>query len=97
MSLIGGRFPLRRAYPYLEAKGLGEHVARIKAMNTKMPSRSYNSTVRRGYVIRIMDQNLWLDDFIENRWPVGATARGKQELSSCLRVASDYDELRAGI
>ncbi len=91
---VGKRFPLKEAYPFAEAQGLGDEVAYIKGMHVNWHGKyTYNSTVRRGYIIDLLKRRGLLDDFFSQKWRRGLTQAGRSECESCLRVMREYEEL----
>ncbi len=55
---------------------------------------SYNSTVRRGYVIELFRQHGLMEEFLEARWPAGKAPTGQSEIARCLDVKNEYDRKR---
>jgi len=81
-------FPLRQAYDFTSSKGLAAEAAEIRAIPS-LPRYSYNSGVRRAHMIELLKDKGLLDDFLDEHWPDGHTARGraKMDLYSRRRVA----------
>jgi hypothetical protein len=84
-----GRFPLEEAYSFAKEHGLADEVERIREMPTKF--KSYNSTVRRGYVINLFERNGLLCDFFDQVWPRGRTLAGAKEIERCRSVKRDFE------
>ncbi len=78
------RFPLVAAYGFLMAHGLGAEAEAIQQSQGRLGS--YNSTIRRGRVIDVLERSNLLDEFIASEWPRGSTEQGRRELESCKRV-----------
>ncbi len=84
-----GRFPLEEAYSFAEEHGLADEIKRIRAMPTKF--KSYNSTVRRGYIINLFEREDLLCDFFDEVWPRGRTPEGAKEIERCRSVKHDFE------
>lgn len=87
------RFPLRLAYPFGEDRGLTAQVRSIKAMTITWP-KTYNATVRRGYLIAEFQEAGILNEFVSSLWPFGDSAKGRSEIAACLRVSAEYEAHR---
>jgi hypothetical protein len=87
------RFPLIEAYSFAEARGLGEEVERIRSRRTRF--KSYNSTVRRGYIIELFEHEGILHDFLNQIWPLGRTPEGAKEIECCRKVMHDFEASHA--
>ena len=66
--------PLREAYVFLSEKGFSDDVAEIRDMEIEW-DRSYTSTLRRGYIVRVLQQHDLLNEFIRIYWTDGAGHR----------------------
>jgi hypothetical protein len=67
------KLPLRRAYPFLEARGLADEAQAVRLT-------AGGSPVHRGRVIEILRRRNLLDEFIETDWPVGKTEQGRRAM-----------------
>jgi len=84
-----GRFPLVEAYAFAATHGLATEIAQLREMSTKF--KSYNSTVRRGFVIDLFERKGLLRAFIDQVWPRGHTAAGVSEIESCRNRRHDFE------
>jgi len=87
--------PLREAYAFGVEKGLSSEVTEIRSMEIEW-DRSYTSSVRKGFIIRLLRERGLLDEFIDTIWPSGKTEKGDKRIRKVLRIASDYDDYLAG-
>ena len=76
--------PLRRAWPFLEAHGLGEAATEIRTSRERF--LSYTSTLRRGKVVDLLQTQGLLDEFISAEWPHGKTERGNRLVERYARI-----------
>ena len=81
-------FPLTLAYDYLIRKGLGNEIAEIR--DSKDKYKSYNSSLRRGKIINLMEGKSLLQDFISEVWPAGATDHGQKEIRRFRKIYQDF-------
>ncbi len=86
---------LREAYAFAISKGLSEKVAEIKEMEIEW-DRSYTSSVRRGFIVRLLQEHNIFDEFIEKYWPVGKSGWGASRIRRVLGLAADYENYLAG-
>lgn len=89
------RFPLREAYIFANAHGLGAEAAQVRDMEIEW-DRSYTSTVRRGRLIRLFEERGLMPQFVAEHWPDGGKAGGDSLRRAALRVSREYDEFLAG-
>jgi hypothetical protein len=90
METKRSRLPLNSAYPFGIERGLDKEIAQIREMEVEW-HLSYNSTVRRGYVVDLFDAHGIMDEFIRRSWAVGATDWGKKEAEFCVGVKQRYE------
>lgn len=88
-------FPMREAYPFAAANGLGDVAEEIRVMEVDW-DRPYTTSVRRGYILREFERHGLLPAFIAQCWPVGDTPAGVAERRRCLRIADEYDAYVGG-
>lgn len=88
------RFPLREAYSFAEQHGLSAEATAIREMEIAW-ERHYNSTVRRGRMIQLLEKQGVLRTFIDQGWPFGRSPQGKAEMRHCLKVSGEYDTFLA--
>ena len=81
---------LREAYAFAISKGLSEEVAEIRGMEIEW-DRSYTSSVRRGFVVRLLQETNNFEEFIEKCWQVGKSSWGESKIRRLLRLAADYE------
>jgi hypothetical protein len=89
------RFPLIEAYAFAGENALSSQAQMIRDTDVEW-GRSYESTVRRGYMIRLFQDHGLMPRFVATHWPYGTTTAGETERRRCLRVADDYDAYLAG-
>jgi hypothetical protein len=82
------RFPLRYAYDYLNQKGFSKDADEIK--HSKDRIMSYDSTLRRGKIIVLLENNNLLDDFMSKYWNLGTPSDRQKELARCKDVYSRW-------
>ncbi|HEY3346607.1 MAG TPA: endonuclease NucS domain-containing protein [Nitrospirota bacterium] len=82
------RFPLRYAYEFLSNKGFKEKAEEIK--QSKDSYKSYTSTLKRGKIIAILENNNLLEDFIDKYWPLGKTEKGRSQIKSDKRIHEEF-------
>ncbi len=83
-----GKLPLKAAYPFLRANGLGREAEIIRT--TQVEVRSYTSSVRRGMVIDVLQDNGLLDVFISTEWPHGSTQGGRTKIKHYLDLLREF-------
>ena len=85
-----GRLPLRYAYDYLGKKGFSKEVNEIKQSKDKY--KNYDFTLKRGKVIKLLEDNNLLDDFINKYWYLGKVTERQKEIARCKSVYSRWME-----
>src|SRR5690606_39476457 len=71
------RFPLKDAYRFAERQGLGDAIRSIREMKIDWKGqKTYNSTVRRGYVIELLKEHELLEEFFSKHWQRGFAEEG---------------------
>jgi hypothetical protein len=83
-------FPLRPAYAFLKDKGFENDVNEI--IESKDRFGSYNTSLRRGKIIKLLKSKKLLEDFIENFWVEGNSDEGKKELKFRESIATRFFE-----
>lgn len=86
---------LREAYAFAINKGLSEKISEIRDMEIEW-DKSYTSSVRRGFIIRLFQENNILSEFIEKFWIVGKSSWGELKIQRFLRLAEDYENYLSG-
>lgn len=83
-------FPLKKAYPFAEAKGLGSEVARIKALKVTWATKTSSPRMRRGEMIRLFEKHRILSDFIKEEWQDGLKPAECKHMERCRRASDEY-------
>ena len=83
-------FPLKPAYTFLKDKGYEKEVKKI--IESKDKFGSYNTSLRRGKIIKLLKSLKLLEDFIENCWVEGNSDEGKKELKFRESIATRFFE-----
>jgi hypothetical protein len=91
----GRRLSLQSAYPFAVEHGLGTEVEKIRSMEIEW-DRSYTSTVRRGYIVKLLQSRGLFDEFRKKYWPFSLTINGETEVRRYLRIAEEYDSFLEG-
>lgn len=88
-------FPIRQAYVFASENNLVDQVAEIRDMEIEW-DRGYDTKLRRGYLIRLLeDHGLYLT-FVERYWPNSKTSDGQARRRRCVQYTDDYDAFLAG-
>jgi len=82
-----GRLPLRHAYPFLSEKGASDKVSEIK---TSERPPGIGSDLKRAKILNLLDENKWLDEFIERYWSIGNTGKGQNQIKRLRRLYDKY-------
>jgi predicted HNH restriction endonuclease len=77
-------------YQFAKQKGLDEASSKIRTMKF-IWDRSYNTTAKRGYFLRLFNDYEYINEYLEKYWPFGKTRKGQLEISRMLRIANEYD------
>lgn len=88
-------FPIREAYVFAAANSLANEAAKIREMEIEW-DRSYNTSVRRGFLLREFERRNLLSKFIAESWPLGDSPQGAAERRRYLRLADEYDAFLKG-
>ena len=89
-------FPLRKAYPFADQHGLSEDARKIRDMDITW-SRSYTSSVRRGFMIALFKRHGLLAAFKETQWPYGLTKGGQAEETRDIGIKNDFESSPGGV
>jgi hypothetical protein len=87
--------PLRAAYAFGVAKGLDKEIAAIKDMVIEW-DLTYDSSLRKGYIVDLFQTHGILDDFKAKHWNFGGTPQGERKLQRYLRLKQRYEDFLAG-
>jgi hypothetical protein len=83
--------PLKLAYDFLVEKGFEEQSNEIRESKDKY--KSYDTTLRRGKILYLLEQQSLLNEFIDKYWSFGKTEDGKRRLQKYSRI---YEAFRSG-
>jgi len=87
--------PLKAAYLFGIANGLQQEVEAIQSMAIKW-TRSYRSSLRRGYVVSLFQKNGILDTFKVENWTYGNTNKGAAKVRFYTRLREEYEDFLSG-
>ena len=88
-------FSLPNAYNFLKAQGLVEESDLIKNSTDKF--KSYQSTLRRAKIIKVIQENNLLDEFCKTVWESGLTDKGKSRIKFFENLAMRFYNDQNGI
>lgn len=80
--------PLRPAYAFLEAHGLGTQAEEIRKSRERLGS--YTTTLKRAKIAALLQREGLLNQFVAAHWPNGSTPKGKQLLERFARIYERY-------
>lgn len=86
---------LKAAYRFGIEHGLQKEIDEIRNMEIEW-DRGIDSSLRRGYVIRLFRSKGIFDDFQKEYWPYLQTRRGQTRAKWYLKNADDYDRFLSG-
>lgn len=86
---------LRAAYSFGIERGLEKEITAIRDMVIEWDS-SYTSSLRRGYIIELFEQNNIYEDFKNEYWPYGNTTSGESKKRRYLRIKKQYQDFLSG-
>ena len=87
--------PLADAYPFAAARGLSAEAQAVKEMEIEW-DRSYTSSLRRGYLVELLQKHNIFEEFKERYWPYGNTPAGETMVRRYVRIKSNYEDYLAG-
>jgi len=85
------KFPNNSAYSFSKQHNLEERANSIRNTPIQPWEKKYKLSVRRGYLIALLEKEGLLDKFIDQSWPEGKTDEGKKHADLCLRIKDDYE------
>lgn len=91
-----GVLPLKEAYSFGAHHNLNAEISAIREMEIEW-ERSYDSTVRRGFIVELFERHSLLNEFIANVWPYGASPKGQTLLRRYERIRKQYEDFTVGI
>lgn len=81
--------PLKYAYIFLKSKGFEKEVETIR--NSKEKFRKYEgSTFRRAKILKLLNDNNLLEEFIDVYWKFALTEEGKKKIKFYSRILNEY-------
>jgi hypothetical protein len=83
--------PLKAAYTFGAAHGLGKEVEQIRTMEIEW-DLSYTSSLRRGYIVELFSERGIFESFKAEYWSVGNTPAGVSKTKSWLRIKQRYED-----
>jgi len=86
---------LRAAYSFGGEKGLEKEITAIRDMVIEWDS-SYTSSLRRGFIIELFEQNNIYEDFKNEYWLYGNTTSGESKKRRYLRIKKQYEDFLSG-
>jgi hypothetical protein len=86
---------LRAAYSFGVEKGMEKEITAIRDMVIEWDS-SYTSSLRRGFIIELFEQNNIYEDFKNEYWPYGNTTSGESKKRRYLRIKKQYEDFLSG-
>ncbi|HOH28016.1 MAG TPA: endonuclease NucS [Syntrophorhabdus sp.] len=86
---------LRAAYSFGVEKGLEKEITAIRDMVIEWDS-SYTSSLRRGFIIELFEQNNIYEDFKNEYWLYGNTTSGESKKRRYLRIKKQYEDFLSG-
>ena len=96
--MIEGQKPtlsLKAAYAFGAQHGLEREVTDIRDMIIEWDS-SYTSSLRRGYIVSLFEEQGLFDTFKKIHWPFGNTPTGETRRRRFLRIKAQYEAFLAG-
>lgn len=86
---------LKAAYTFGALNGIEKEVAAIRDMVIEW-DRSYTSSLRKGYMVELLEKRGLMDKFKAEHWSVGNTPQGEAKRRRYLRIKSQYEDFLAG-
>jgi endonuclease NucS-like protein len=87
--------PLRLAYPFGVSNGLEKEIADIRSLIIEW-DLSYDSSLRRGYIVELFEQHNIYEDFKTLHWLYGNTSSGESKRRRYLNIKRRYEDFIAG-
>jgi hypothetical protein len=86
---------LKAAYVFGAAHGLQHEMDAIRDMIIEW-DLSYTSSLRRGYIVALLEKHGLFDQFKREQWPFGNTPAGERKRQRYLRIKQKYEDFIAG-
>ncbi len=83
------------AYGFASERGLASEAAQIRNMAID-GFKNRQSSVRRGYMVRLLEDHGLLGEFKEKYWSFGNTRAGESRYRRYLRLHEQHERLQAG-
>ena len=89
--------PMRYLKEFARGRGLGGDVESIDRMKFKWATdkasgkSSYNTSVKKGCLLKLLINNQLLDEFKSSRWPIGWSPTGARQIKRFLSVAEAHE------
>lgn len=87
---------LKAAYAFGAAHGLEREMADVREMVIEWDS-SYTSTLRRGYVVALLEGHGLFDTFKKEHWQFGNTPTGETNRRRYLQIKARYEAFLVGV
>lgn len=87
--------PLKLAYTFGASKGFEKEISEIRSLVIEWDS-SYDSSLRRGYIIELYERNGIFEEFKSLYWPQGDTPSGETFRRRYLNIKRRYEDFLAG-
>ncbi|GAM11756.1 endonuclease NucS [Geobacter sp. OR-1] len=87
--------PLLLAYTFGVSKGLEREISEIRSLVIEW-DLSYDSSLRRGYIVELFEQNGIYQEFKALHWPHGNTSGGETFRRRFLNIKRRYEDFLAG-
>lgn len=82
--------PLKAAYTFGYAHGLEREINEIREMDIEW-DLSYDTSLRRGYIVDLLQKHSLFEEFKAQHWPVGNTTDGVKKTKFYLNLKSRYE------
>ena len=86
---------LKEAYVFGAEHGLEREISEIRNMEIEW-DKSYDSSLRRGYIVELFEKNGIFEEFKANCWANGNTHGGEVKRRRYLRIKKQYEDFLAG-
>jgi hypothetical protein len=86
---------LKAAYAFGIGKGLEREIDEIRQMVIEW-DLSYDSSLRRGYIVELFEKSAVFDEFKTKHWSYGNTSRGETLRRRYLKIKKQYEDFLAG-
>lgn len=87
--------PLKLAYMFGASKGFEKEISEIRSLVIEWDS-SYDSSLRRGYIVELFERNEIYEEFKALHWSHGNTPGGQTFRKRFLNIKRRYEDFLAG-